>query len=289
MINQHKKNHGFSLIELMITLVLSLLVTYAIAQLLINSNRTSVTSDGISQSQETGRFVMSYLANQVRQAGLDSITDNTKFTQAIISCSAPDFVGLTSTTGEVACSTNTNTGDTQATIYNAGIHGDRLAIAWIPPLPASGNAADIRDCSGVGGYNENDTILNVFWVESDGNGMNNLVCQGSTLSGGVITRSNPKQAVANGVDSMQVLFGEATEPLPISNQRNINKYVNIADVNNWERVYAIKIAILTRSISEVTNSNILRRYVLLDAEPYLMTDSINRQVFSTTYVINNYK
>lgn len=289
MMYQYKKNQGFSLVELMITLVLSLLITYAIAQLLINSNRTSATSDGISQSQETGRFVMSFLATNIRQAGLNSISNDSITTKAIISCSDPDFVGLTSATGEVACSTNTNTGDTQTTIYNAGIHGDRLAVAWVPPLPASGTANDIRDCSGVGGYNENDIILNVFWVETDDNGMNSLVCQGSALSGGAITRSNPKQAIANGVDSLQVLFGEAIDPPPISNQRNASKYVNATEVGNWERVYAIKSSILTRSISEATNSNILRRYVLLDAEPYLMTDSINRQVFSTTYVINNYK
>lgn len=288
MMYQHKKNQGFSLVELMITLVLSLLVTYAIAQLLINSNRTSATSDGISQSQETGRFVMSYLANQVRQTGLDSVTTN-KTTQALISCSDPNFASLTSTTGEVACSTNTDTGDTQATIYNAGIHGDRLAIAWIPPLPTSGNAADIRDCSGVGGYNENDIILNVFWVESDGNGMNNLVCQGNTLDGNTITRSNAKQAIANGVDSMHILFGEASAPLPITSQRNVATYVNNDAITNWDRVYAIKVSILTRSIAEATNIDTLRSYVLLDAEPYLMTDSINRQVFTTTYVINNYK
>ena len=130
--NQHKKNQGFSLVELMITLVLSLLITYAIAQLLINSNQTSVTSDGISQSQETGRFVMSYLANQIRQSGLNSISNNSVTTKAIISCSDPDFVGLTSTTGEVACSTNTDTGDTQATIYNAGIHG---CLLYTSPSP----------------------------------------------------------------------------------------------------------------------------------------------------------
>jgi type IV pilus assembly protein PilW len=290
---------GFTLVELMITLVLSLMITYAIAQVLISSNRSSVTTDGISQSQETGRFVMSYLANQVRQSGLDSITNNNRISQTFINCSNPAFAGLVSiartgvAAGEVACTNDSALGDTQATIYNAGTHGDRLAVAWIPPLPAGGEAL-IQDCTGTGGYVEDDIILNVFWVEPDGNGMNSLMCQGHTFNGTAITRSNPVQAIANGVESMHLLYGEGVAALPTSSERNVGKYVSAADstaggVTNWDRVYSIKVSILTRSITDVTNSNTLRRYVLLDAAPYLMTDAISRQVFTTSFVMNNYQ
>ncbi|MFT4907399.1 MAG: type IV pilus assembly protein PilW [Oleispira sp.] len=290
---------GFTLIELMITLVLSLMITYAIAQVLISSNRSSVTTDGMSQSQETGRFVMSYLANQVRQAGLDSLTDDNRTTSALINCSDPAFAGLVSVArpgvaaNEVACTNDSALGDTQATINDAGTHGDRLAIAWIPPLPAGGETL-IQDCTGTGGYVEDDIILNVFWVEPDGNGMNSLMCQGHTFNGTAITRSNPVQAIANGVESMNILYGEGIDPLPSSGERNVGKYVSAAasaagGVTNWDRVYAIKVSILTRSITDVTNSTDLRRYVLLDAAPYLMTDAISRQVFTSTFVISNYQ
>ena len=62
----NKKQQGFTLIELMITLVLSLLITYGIAQVLISSNQSSSSSDGVSQAQETARFVMSFLGKQIR-------------------------------------------------------------------------------------------------------------------------------------------------------------------------------------------------------------------------------
>jgi len=296
---------GFTLIELMITLVLSLMITYAIAQVLISSNRSSVTTDGMSQSQETGRFVMSYLANQVRQSGLDSITDDSRTTQTFINCSNPAFAGLVSVAGdggavagEIACTNDSTLGNTQATIYNPGTHGDRLAVAWIPPVPldAANNPDEdlIRDCTGVGGYFEDDIVLNVFWVAPDGNGMNSLMCQGHTFDGEAITRSNPIQAIANGVESMHLLYGEGLNALPVSGERNVGKYVSAAasaagGVTNWDRIYAIKVSILTRSITAVTNSIILRRYVLLDAAPYLMTDAISRQVFNTTFVISNYQ
>ncbi|MEH6450764.1 MAG: PilW family protein [Oleispira sp.] len=301
---------GFTLIELMITLVLSLMITYAIAQVLISSNRSSVTTDGMSQSQETGRFVMSYLANQVRQSGLDSITNDSRITQTFINCSNPAFAGLISVAGdggaaagEVACTNNgaptdPNFQDDETTIYDAGTHGDRLAVAWIPPVPLDGAGNPdpdlIRDCTGADGYLIDDIVLNVFWVAPDGNGMNSLMCQGHTFDGAVITRSNPVQAIANGVESMHLLYGEGVAALPISGERNVGKYVSAAaagagGVTDWDRVYSIKVSILTRSITDVTNSSALRRYVLLDAEPYLMTDAISRQVFTTSFVISNYQ
>jgi type IV pilus assembly protein PilW len=295
--NSHplQKNKGFTLVELMITLVLSLMITYAIAQVLISSNRTSVTSDGMSQSQETGRFVMSFLASHIRQAGLDSITNDSRVTDPIISCS--DFPNLAGIGGNPACTLESNSGGDETNIYTSVINGDRLAIAWIPPVPLdAANNPDpdlITDCTGEGGYSEDDIILNVFWVAPDANGMSSLFCQGHTFDGANITDSNDAQAIANGVDSMHVLFGEAIDPLPADKDRNVGRYSSAASaaaggVTNWNQVYSIKISILTRSITDVTNEVALRRYVLLDAQPYLMEDAINRQVFNSTFVISNH-
>ncbi len=283
-------SRGFTLVELMITLVLSLMITYAIAQVLISSNRSSVTSDGMSQSQETGRFVMSFLANNIRLAGLDSIDNDNSTTAAIIGCADPAMVALRDfgAPGNHQCSFESNLGGDPAVNF-----GDRLAIAWIPPVPAGG-AALIQDCTGSVGYAADQIILNVFWVALDPvSGMNSLFCQGHTFDGTNIIGSNNASAIANGVDSLHILYGEATQPLPDSNNRNVSRYVHAglaADggVNDWERVYAVKVSILTRSLTAVTNSIDLRRYVMLDAQPYEISDAVNRQVFNTTFVINNY-
>lgn len=288
-----KKQLGFTLVELMITLVLSLMITYAIAQVLISSNRSSVTADGMSQSQETGRFVMSYLANNIREAGLDAVPPLSGTTRAFISCA--DFPGLMNfnTPGNHQCSFDTALGGTQASINTPASTGDRLAIAMIPSAPLNAGVADpalIRDCTGAGGYAEEDIILNVFWVAPDGNGMNSLFCQGNTFDGTAITGFNQPQAIANGVEAMHVLYGYADSALGASGQRNVSRYINAADVpaNGWDRVYSVKVSILTRSITAVTNQNTLRRYVLLDAAPYLMTDSVSRQVFNSSFAINNF-
>jgi type IV pilus assembly protein PilW len=293
-------NKGFTIIELMITLLLSLMITYAIAQVLISSNRTSVTSDGMSQSQETGRFVMSYLDNYIREGGLDSIDNKNLSTGAFISCS--DFPDLID---NFACITESGGGEDQVSIRNNGIHGDRLAIARAAP------ADNLVDCTGSTGhrpigagsttpltpYSEDDYIINIFWVEFDNTtNLSSLMCQGFLLDGTDVTGSSTQQAIANGVEAMQLLYGEANGPLPVTKNSNVSRYVPAAnnptaptanDVQNWDQVYAVKVSIMTRSLTETTNSDSLRRYVLGNAAPYNMTDEVSRQVFTTTFVINN--
>jgi type IV pilus assembly protein PilW len=293
-------NKGFTIIELMITLLLSLMITYAIAQVLISSNRTSVTSDGMSQSQETGRFVMSYLANYIREGGLDSVDDTSRSTAAFISCSEfPDLID------NFACITESGGGEDQDSIQNNGIHGDRLAIARTAPEDS------LFDCTGSTGhrpindpvttpltpYVKDDFILNTFWVEFDDNtNLSSLMCQGFLFDGTDVTGSSTQQAIANGVEAMQLLYGEANGPLPVTKLSNVSRYVPAAinptaptvnDVQNWDQAYAVKVSIMTRSLTEVTNSDSLRRYVLGNAAPYNMTDEVSRQVFTTTFVINN--
>lgn len=276
-----KKQKGFSLIELMITLVLSLLITYGIAQVLISSNQSSSSSDGVSQAQETARFVMSFIGRQIRSAGLDSISDDVNNTQAVIGC---DIVLLDNIN---ACSSENNAGATEATItVGAGaVSGDRLAIAWIPPDGVT------TDCTGANivGFAPDDTIVNVFWVGFDAQaGGNALYCQGHIFDGATVT-SGTALAIANGVEAMHILYGEATDPLPASSARNVSRYVDADDVVDWERVYAIKIAIMTRSISDVTNLTSTKQYVMLDSDLYRFNDAVNRQVFSSTFTLSNYR
>ncbi len=295
-----QQNKGFTLIELMITLILSSMVTYAISQVLLTSNRTSVTSDGMSQSQETGRFVMSFLGNNIRESGLDSITDLNISSGAFISCT--DFPNLIDNN---ACIEENGGGESEVSIRAPRIHGDRIAISRVAP------ASKLFDCTGSTGYRptgaagntpltpyrENDKILNTFWVEfNNETDISSLMCQGFLLGDTDVIGNSPPQAIANGVEAMQVLYGEAREKLPADKSRNVSRYVPAAidpaapranNVQDWNLVYSAKIAILTRSLTDVTNRNTLRRYVLADAAPYDMTDAVSRQVFNTTFVINN--
>jgi type IV pilus assembly protein PilW len=307
---------GFTLVELMITLVLSLLITYGIAQVLISSNQSSSSSDGVSQAQETARFVMSSLGRQIRASGANSITNNSIKTRAVMGCDIPALNDID------ACSAENNIGATEADITIApanegnkdlaALSGDRLALAWVPPtaltfptLPGEPIIppfpAVTTDCTGAtfAGFTTDSTIINVFWVSIDPQTItadpltsrNSLFCQGYLFNTTTLTVIEPgtPQVIANGVEALQILYGEATDPLPINGSRNVSRYVNANEVADWNDVYAVKMAIMTRSIGDVTNSISNKQYIMLDAGLYNFTDTVNRQVFSSTFSFSNFR
>jgi type IV pilus assembly protein PilW len=285
---------GFTLVELMITLVLSLLVTFGIAQVLISSNQNSSTSDGVSQAQETARFTMSYLGRYIRGTGINSMVLRDSTTRAAMGC---DVITLNDND---ACSFNTDTGATEAniTVAAGALSGDRLALSWIPPsveltypLIAPGAPTPVfskvtTDCTGatIPGFVDDTMIINVFWVSFDSaTRTNSLFCQGRLFDGTNITNSGKEQVIANGVEALQFLYGEATNPL----SDDVTRYVNANEVDDWNRVFAIKVAVMTRSLGDITNSVITKQYVMLDSDIYSFTDAVNRQVFTSTFSIAN--
>jgi len=306
-----KKAAGFTLIELMITVLLSLMITFAISKILITSNQSASTSDGLSQAQETGRFVMSFLAGHIRKAGLDSIVDLSSpiippeiISLPFIDCDTyPSLKNYGGGAGDDACSNHTTggakaaegaTGSTPATAatFNGG---DHLAVSWVSDKDSN------RDCTGAGGYAKDDTILNVFWVQpptlvdpTDSNSVGtsgSLWCQGFTFNNSTIAtvNGNSSQSIANGIDAMHILYGEATGDLAGEDGvRNVTRYVTANNVNQWDHVYAVRVAILSSAPAGSGDSE-ESIYQLLDSELYTINDNITRQVFSATFVIRNYK
>lgn len=60
---------GFSLIELMIAMLIGLIVLNGVIQLVINSKRTYIDNQAISQIQENARFAVDILSRELRLAG----------------------------------------------------------------------------------------------------------------------------------------------------------------------------------------------------------------------------
>jgi type IV pilus assembly protein PilW len=294
--NYKNTQRGFTLVELMITVVLSLLVTYGMAQVLISSNQNSSSSDGISQAQETARFTMMFLGRRIRNTGINSLSDTLITSRSAMGC---DVVNLNANN---ACSFNTDAGATEANIIVApgALSGDRLALSWIPPSkdvtypqfapgdPTPTFPSITTDCTGAtfAGFAPDIMIINIFWVSFDADsGTNSLFCQGRLfdIATQTVTETGAAQAIANGVEAIQFLYGEATNAA----SDDVTGYVNANEVNDWNRVFAIKVAVMTRSLGDITNSVSTKQYVMLDSDIYTFTDAINRQVFSSTFFIRN--
>ena len=64
-----KRQAGLSLVELMIAITLSLLLIAGVLQIFLSSKQTYATNNALSRVQESGRFAMDFLTQDIRNTG----------------------------------------------------------------------------------------------------------------------------------------------------------------------------------------------------------------------------
>ncbi|MAK90533.1 MAG: hypothetical protein CMI13_04765 [Oleibacter sp.] len=264
-----RSQQGMTLIELMIAGVLGLIVAYFIMTIMMNSNRTSMISSGTAQAQENGRFVMSWLQEEVRRAGYTPIVGSDK-----IAPFAPVCGGATP---QANCTYESDAG------WN---DNDNLAIQW-RFSPESTLARDRQDCTGVAITLTAEAILtDVYWLETGNadSGYDDVLRCATFLDTGA--QLNAAQTIASGVIGMQVLYGESMTETA-DGTTNVTRYIDAGDVTDWTRVQAVRIAILTRSFADQTLQQADRSYILMNASPYNFSDSVARYMQISTVALPN--
>jgi len=66
------KQHGFSMVELLVALVIGLFLLGGVLQAFVSSNHTYLTNDSLARTQENGRFALEFLARDIRNAGYNA-------------------------------------------------------------------------------------------------------------------------------------------------------------------------------------------------------------------------
>lgn len=77
------KERGFSLIELMISLVIGLIILLGLVVVYVSAVRAHNTNNALAQVQENGRFAIHFLSNSIRQAGGTGCTGKNDIAVAI--------------------------------------------------------------------------------------------------------------------------------------------------------------------------------------------------------------
>lgn len=266
-----------TLIELMIAGVLGLVISYFVMNIMISSNRVAASSDGIAQAQESGRFIMSWLREEVRRAGYAPVLST--------ATSVIPFVANTECT-----TTSLPPADGADCSFDSNSSNDRIAIRWTYN-PDSAVDRDQQDCTGTSiSFTEDTNLIDVYWVETDtGTGGDSyddvLRCVTYNDDTGVII-SPQAQTIASGILGMQVLYGETVSPLS-TGETNVTRYINGSNVTNWSNIQAVRLSILTRSFSTTTADNATRSYILLDADAYTFTDRDSYYIQTTTIALHN--
>ncbi|MAR00325.1 MAG: hypothetical protein CMI00_07280 [Oceanospirillaceae bacterium] len=268
---------GFTLVELLVAMTLGLLISYFVSDILVASNRNSSVSRDLSQAQEAGRFAISFLNRSLMKAGYgpDGALDQPY--EPLCSGSA----GM--------CTTDSSSNDT----------GDRIAIR------RTATTENNLSCQNTNlGVADGTEVTDVFWVE-DVDGTPTLICRTyDSLNATPITSA---ESLVSGVEALQALYGISLCDPTETGSRNVSTYLSATEIDSppssfssatcpdgssaqvsWQRVYAVKIAVLTRAADPTSGAATERGYTLLDAAPYSFDDRYTRQVFSTTVTRANY-
>ncbi len=271
----HNRQGGLTLIELMVALLLASIVAVFVTNIMINSSRSARTSTGVTQAQEAGRLAMLWLGERIPHAGYRNTTF--VFDVVDVNCVGTSF-----------CMNDTDDN-------NNG--GDVLALRRMANPDINDSPRLTQTCGGVNlptsALNAPNGVIDVYWVErgdpKDPTTAFQLKCATYNTAGGTTSIIATEESIANGIESMQVLYGVESNSLASSG--TVEQYVNgtflKANPNMSARIVTIRVSLLSRSFE---NSSVIdgeKGYRLLDSDAAYRTDGVARYISTSTFWLPN--
>ena len=252
-----RQPRGFSLIELMVSLVIGLFIVAGIAQVFLGGRAASNLQQRLGDLQENGRFAMYFLQHDIRMAGFPRFSGGVQSTvdaafntpvdsPIVVVCPSP------LTTVARTCDGGTTTSD-QITLSYQGTT-DCLGQA----VPAT-------------------TVINTYFINT-----RRLMCRGNGNA--------QSQPLVDGVENMQILYGEDFDAIGSVGYGYADRYVRADDVVDWRNVVAVRVAVLASTVDTVMgdDQSAAPTYRLLDVSGIgPLPAGVRGRVFSTTIELRN--
>ena len=288
MISNYRSTSGFTLIELMISLVLGLLISAAVIQVYLTNTKTASTQKSGSELQEASVFGLQQLESHLRLANLGnsvtSITDTTAGGGIVIS---PKNIGLASSdTSKNLYFTRTG-GDSNIT----GINSDQLTIQF-----KNTTGVKIADCESAD-IDPKATVIERYFIRSSsttGQGLLLACDAGRVTDTGITGLSANYQSggseVILGVDQFKILLGIQTDaPSDAGLMRYLTASEYLALSGTKPPITAVKIGLIVRGSSPVIGSNVATSFKLLGATQPLKSGQpkLVRTTYESTTLLRN--
>ncbi|MGJ8681983.1 PilW family protein [Paraglaciecola sp.] len=276
-----KKQQGFTLIELMISLTLGLILSASIIQVMISNNATERVNRALASAQENGRFIISRLRGELLMTG--------RYDQM-----SPNLNTNVDTVVEAAFVLNTPVplpGDFASAAAKGAIEGgtgasDTLMVSMLAT----------QDCRGLRfGYaaNEEFFVVNEYFLDGSSlkcRGFDGRVLQGQKVAVG--NDSDKAYTILDDVNSFQVQYGITDDFANTDNSARPVQYVTAdalaaAKVAGAE-VVAIRVAVLVKADSDIVISP-TPSFKLLNEAPITPSDKRLFKQFETTIILRNSK
>lgn len=307
--HQALQARGFTLVELMISMVIGLVVIGAIYSAYITSGTGQNSNAALSQMSEDATLALNLIRKQVSLAGYSQPyqignggLDRRYSGLGIVGCDASNFnEPKAPTIGELLCTgAVTPNNNAIAVAYEADDENTLLTTGGLP-----------RDCVGVGITQRPAAgAVPAYWLAESRLYIDNnaLVCQGNG-QGSVpvpgVNLTGSAQPLVNNIVSMRIRYGLAGNQQDTGLNNAVitrpgttpNRFVTAAGVQsaglgiNWNNVKAIRVCLVVRSEQEILDS--VTPYYGCEAQeampPTTTTPSDRRlyRAFSTTIMVKN--
>ena len=261
-VQRSKAQHGLTLVELMVAMVLGLMIVIAAVAALTVARRGFDTVDVSSQLRDNARFATDILQRLGVQAGYQDTPWATTVRRLESGVSTNPLPGVSGLNNASRGSTDDPDVGAARAVGSQGYGSDILVLRYqaAETFPGSG-IADRTMLNCLGGStgaaipaNRDDRMVSILHV-ADSQGELSLMCT-STVTG-TLPGAGDTQPLVRGVENFQVLYGvdgssDATNPEPDRADRYLRADQIIvagnalATNNAWRRVRSIRIGMVVR-------------------------------------------
>lgn len=237
----NKSHLGFTLVELMVSLVLGLIIVGVAFQMLLSGQRSLAFQESIQGLQDNANIGINYVADDIKLTNL-----NLTFTEI-----KPNQVS-----GLIVKNTNYLTGAASTNVSGEGVKSsfiadksDVLVIQYKP------DQSKEYDCEG-NTINADDIVVQRYFIRKDDNGSANdfvLACDAGKYKDGVALSGldGKGQIIMKGVDLFKVRIGVKDK----DNNLSYKTLDEFADEPNTSKAVSLQIGVLARSLDSInTNS-----------------------------------
>ncbi len=205
--NRTDRQSGFSLVELMVAMALGVVLMLGVVDIFSSVRASTQLEQNLSRMQESGRFLMNFMLEELQEAGYAGPPGQELTLDPITKPTngiTSDGGGQAADTIEVNYASDYNCSGTYQVVYAL----KTVSFSWSADVDPTG-----------------DVSPGITWT---------------CTYNGVVEVNN--QALADGVETFQVLYGEDTDADSAPNQ-----FVDAATVANWENVVSLEVGIIVQS------------------------------------------
>lgn len=288
---------GFTLIELMISLVLGLLISAAIIQVYIINTRTITVQRSASEVQDSAIFALQALDYNIRMANagnpISNITDKSAHGGIVLSGNNIGDSGYTDTGYLTISAGQTGTVGTNGWtgVSNTGVASDQLTIQYknITPNP-------MFDCEGTKVFPISTTdewVIERYFVRTVTGAPTAIVqdlvlaCDAGRVSnaGGTVTGlGDIGEIVVPAVDQFKVLLGALTDVSTLTYLPPMT-YLVVDDplVGSKPAITTVKIGVVVRSDTPLVTDADKDTFTVLGTNQTLKTDADRKKYYRRSY------